>query len=395
MDISLRLLMVFLLLVAIGCDSSEGPAAEERPAAETAQPVVPGPVEEEESVQPAADADETATDEDMVSEPEVIKPAETTPPETTDTAKPPVSPAPRGPSDEQWQQWAAALTDRQDDAARRAAAEKLDELAAGGNVDFVEVLSAGSPEARRCAAFFLVDRVDPSDPAIAGPFIAALSDKDGPVRHIALSVVKRFPKETLVSAAPQLAEMMADQNEQAANRAAIARLLGGLEAEARPVQGELMRSMAEDPDQSVRSACLMAVSRVAEPPDAATVISQALARDTEAGVRGLAAVRLGRLGHQTDAATTALADALEDSDESVRQKARDALIAIGAPSVPPLTRKLQATDAATRRLAVFALGRLGPAASSAAAELKKRLQDEDEEVRKLAELAIGRIEGGQ
>jgi len=400
MDIALRFLAVLFLFVIVGCDSPQQTASEGRPTAETAQPVVSESENETaEADRPMADVDETATEQhadgEAGPESEATEPVETTTDEPIDTDDPPASPAPGGPSDEQWREWAAALADRQDDVARQAAAEELDELASGGSIDFMRLLSAGSPEARRCAAFYLMDRVDPSDPAIAGLFIAALSDKDGPVRHIALSVVKRFPKEILVSAAPQLADMMADQSEQAANRAAVARLLGGLEAEARQVLAVLMRSMSEDPDRSVRSACLVAVSRVAEPKDAATVFWQVLARDAEATVRGLAAVRLGRLGHQTTDATAALADALQDSDEGVRHKARDALVAIGAPSVPHLTKKLQAADAATRGLAVFALGRLGPVASSAVDELEKRLQDKDEEVRKLADVAIRRIESGR
>ena len=392
MDIALRFLVVLSLLVIVGCDGSQQTASEDRPTAETAQPTVSEKENDaDDADRPMADADATATEQRTDSEasraPETVESDEITVREPTSTAEPPKSAGPDGPSDEQWQEWAAALAGRGDAAAgRQAAAEALDELAAGGSVDFMKVLGTGSPEARRCAAFFLMDRVDPSDPAIAKPFIAALSDEDGPVRHIALSVVKRFPEETLAGAAPQLAVMVADQSEQAANRAAVARLLGSLEADASQVLPALVRSMSEDPERSVRSACLMAVSRVAAPKDAVTAFQQVLARDAEASVRGLAAVRLGKLGPQATDATADLANALEDRDESVRRKAADALVEIGAPSVPDLTKKLRATDAATRRFAVFALSQLGPAASSSVDELKKRLQDEDEEVRKLADL---------
>jgi HEAT repeat protein len=210
-----------------------------------------------------------------------------------------------------------------------------------------------------------------------------------------LSVAKRFPEDALVATAPQLAVTLENQGETAANRAAVARLIATLEADARPVLPKLLSSMHDDPDKSVRSASLMAVSRVAEPEDAVTAFRKTLTSDVDASVRGLAAVRLGKLGSAADLAAADLAGAMEDQEDNVARKAADALIAIGAASVPPAADKLTSTSPNVRRLAVFVLGRLGPAASPALDELRKRLQDEDQEVRQLAELAIRRIEGGE
>jgi HEAT repeat protein len=212
---------------------------------------------------------------------------------------------------------------------------------------------------------------------------------------MALSVASRFPRDAQVAAAPQLAAMLQDESETAANRANVVRLIGMLEDDARPVLPKLLASMRDDPDKSVRSACLMAVSRIADSQDALAVFRQALTGDAEAGVRGVAAARLGRLGPAAAAASPDLADALEDRDENVARKAADALVAIGAASVPPATDKLASADPRVRRLAVFVLGKLGTAALPALDELRKRLRDEDEEVRKLAEFAIRRIEGSR
>jgi len=212
---------------------------------------------------------------------------------------------------------------------------------------------------------------------------------------MALSVAKRLPRDAQVAAAPQLATTLENQSETAANRTAVARLIATLEADARPVLPKLLSAMQDDPDKSVRSACLMAVSRVAEPQDAVTAFRQTLTSDREPGLRGLAAVRLGRLGPTSVDAAPDLADALEDQDENVARKAADALVAIGAGAVSSAVEKLASANTNARRLAVFVLGKLGPAASPAIDELRKRLQDEDEEIRKLTEFAIRRVEGGR
>jgi len=313
---------------------------------------------------------------------------------SADSKTGPETPEAPGPTVAQWQAWAEALAGN-DVAARQTAAEELDELATNGTVAFLDALRHESPDVRRCAAFYLIDRFDPSDAAMVQAFTGALSDPDGPVRRMALSVAKRFPKDALVAAAPQLATTLENQSETAANRAAVARLIATLEADARSVLPKLLSSMHDDPDKSVRSACLMAVSRVAEPEDAVKALRQTLTDDADASVRGLAAVRLGKHGPAAGAAVADLASAMEDRDDTMARKAADALIAIGAASVPPATDRLTSTNPNARRLAVFVLGKLGPVASPALDELRKRLQDDDQEVRKLAELAIRRIEGGQ
>lgn len=400
MDITLRLSWLLLLPVIVGCGGPEQTPSDDQPTTETTQATSPDVDEgDSEAAQSPRDVDRTdepgkeGTDTEGPESPSP-DPDRTTPSAPADGKPGPETAVAFGPTVAQWQAWAEALAGN-DVAARQTAAEELDELATEGTVAFVDALRHESPDVRRCAAFYLIDRFDPSDAAMVQAFAGALSDPDGPVRRMALSVAKRFPKDALVTAAPQLATTLENQNETAANRAAVARLIATLEADARPVLPKLLSSMHDDPDKSVRSACLMAVSRVAEPEGAVKALRQTLTDDADASVRGLAAVRLGKLGPVAGAAVADLASAMEDRDEAMARKAADALIEIGAASVPPTTDRLTSTNPSVRRLAVFVLGKLGPAASPALDELRKRLQDDDQEVRKLAELAIRRIEGGE
>jgi len=391
MDITLRLSLILALAFLVGCGSPDQEPQDDGPSSETA---------------PASDPDgDEGTSATSQSPPDVKEPVaevpaakvgatETPDPDPTPSSSEPDTVEPLDPPIEQWQAWAEALAGDNDEARSRAA-EDLDGLAAEGTVAFAECLRHESPEVRRCAAFYLIDRFDPSDAAMVQAFTAALSDEDGPVRRMALSVAKRLPRDAQVAAAPQLATTLENQSETAANRTAVARLIATLEADARPVLPKLLSAMQDDPDKSVRSACLMAVSRVAEPQDAVTAFRQTLTSDREPGLRGLAAVRLGRLGPTSVDAAPDLADALEDQDENVARKAADALVAIGAGAVSSAVEKLASANTNARRLAVFVLGKLGPAASPAIDELRKRLQDEDEEIRKLTEFAIRRVEGGR
>ena len=249
-------------------------------------------------------------------------------------------------------------------------------------------------QVRRGAAFYLIERFDASNAEIVSAFTAALADEDATVRHIALSIVPRFPPTAVLGAAPQLATMLRGEREGKANRAAIARLLGGLEVDARPLLPELVRAAQEDPEAVVRSACLMAIARVAEPATAAAVCRQSLKQDTDANVRGTAAARLGRVGPAAATAVGELANALADKAPAVCEKALEALQQIGAPAVPALTEKLMAHDPQVRRRAVLGLGAIGPPAKPALDVLKKLLADPDQDVKQLAAVAIQHIESG-
>lgn len=278
--------------------------------------------------------------------------------------------------------------------ARDAASQKLDERGAESVSHILRLMSDPAAQVRRGAAFYLIERFDASNSEIVSAFTAALADEDATVRHIALSIVPRFPPTAVLGAAPQLATMLRGEREGKANRAAIARLLGGLEVDARPLLPELVCTAKEDHEAVVRSACLMAIARVAEPAAAAAAFRHSLTQDTDANVRGTAAARLGRVGPAAATAVGELADALADKAPAVCEKALEALQQIGAPAVPALIEKLVAHDPQVRRRAVLGLGAIGLPAKPALDALKKLLADPDQDVKQLADMAIRRIESG-
>jgi HEAT repeat protein len=300
---------------------------------------------------------------------------------------------PGGSADDSWQTWAVALAGK-DVVARDAASQKLDERGAESVSRMLGLMKNPAAQVRRGAAFYLIERFDASSAEIVPAFTAALADEDATVRHMALSIVPRFPPAAVLEAAPQLATMLRGEREGKANRAAIARLLGGLEIDARVLLPELVRAAKEDREAVVRSACLMAIARVAEPAAAAAAFRQSLKQDADANVRGTAAARLGRVGPAAATAAGDLANALADKAPAVCEKALEALQQIGAPAVPALTEKLVAHDPQVRRRAVLGLGAIGPQAKPALDALKKLLADPDQDVKQLADIAIRRIESG-
>lgn len=286
--------------------------------------------------------------------------------------------------------WLIDLTS-DDVAVREKASSRLETLDSTATSQIAGWLTDSDPALRRGVAFFLVDRFRQDDARMVLAFSEALSDQDPVVRSIALSVAKRFPSDAAVAAIPRLIPILKNVEETAHERASAARLLRALGPDAREAMPALAAAMTDDPDESVRTASLMAIEKIAKPEEAATLFVRALTDDEQANVRGLAAVRLGRLGPASVAAVDALAEALADDDSAVRRKAADSLVAIGIPSVEPLIKKLKSPNTQTRLLAVFALGRLGPFSKPAVDALKPLLDDEDAEVRQLAALALQRI----
>ena len=286
-----------------------------------------------------------------------------------------------------WRTWAASLAG-DDVVAREAAAAALERAAATDSQPLWELLEDTAPEVRRGAIYYWLDRFDPADPRAVAALQRRLTDPDPAVRAIALSAARRFPPQALQEALPPLSRVLADRQGNAETRAAAARLIGTLDAQGRDAAAALAQAAAEDPEPSVRAACLLALCRVALADQAVAVLRQALRQDEHANVRGVAAVRLGKLR----SASADLAAALADAEESVRRKAADALVELGPAAVTSTAAQLESADVGVRRLAVFVLGQLGADAQDAVAALRQRLQDPDSEVRQLAALAIRRIE---
>jgi len=292
----------------------------------------------------------------------------------------------------QWRAWATALAGG-DVTAKEAASDSLDRAAAADPQPLWAMLEDASPEVRRGAIFYWLDRFDPADAEAVTALSRRLTDPDPAVRAIAMSAARRFPVEALMRALPQLSLVLADREGNAETRAAAARLIGSLDAQGREAAPALMEAAGGDPEPSVRSACLLSLCRAADADQAVAALQQALQQDAQASIRGLAAVRLGKLGPPAAAAAPALATALADRDETVGRKAADALAELGPAAVTPAVGKLDAADVRVRRLAVFVLAKLGADAKPALEALRHRLADPDDQVKQLAERAIRRIQG--
>jgi len=305
---------------------------------------------------------------------------------------PPAAGGGAAPGPDQLRSWAAALVGN-DVSAREAASERLERVSVGGGQWLLSLLQDASPDVRRGAVFYWLDRFDPADAAVVAALAKRLSDPDASVRKLALTAAQRFPLDTIVQSLPQLTAMLGHPQESAESRAAAARLIGTLDAAAHDAVPALAKAAAADPDPAVRSACVLSICRAAPAADAVAALRQVLRQDSQANLRGLAATRLGKLGQATAAVAPELAEALADRDDGVRRKAADALALSGAAAVAPTMQKLQAPDVAVRRLAVFVLAKLGPDAKPALEALRKLQQDPDAEIKQLAELAVRRIEG--
>lgn len=289
--------------------------------------------------------------------------------------------------------WATALAG-DELRARETASAGLDRAAATAPQRIWALLEDAAPDVRRGAVFYWLDRFDPSDAVAVDALGRRLADPDPTVRAMALSAVQRFPSAAVRHALPALNAALTNRDGSTETRAAAARLIGTLDADGRDAVAALTQVATDDPQPAVRSACLVALCRVATVDQAAPVLQHALQHDAQPTVRGVAAVRLGKLGGAAAGAASALAAALADAEPSVQRRAADALVELGPLAVAPVIARLDATEPTIRRLAVFVLGKLGPAAKPALAPLRERLQDSDAEVKQLAELAIRRIEAG-
>jgi len=273
-----------------------------------------------------------------------------------------------------------------------------------------------SVDVRRGAAWYLFENVNPSDPQMVAVFVRALEDEDPLVRRLGVAGLKGLPAQAMEQFLPQLAALLKGGNEQAADRAAIALLIGRIGPRAVAALPVLTRLAREDADAEVRKQSLYAASRIGTDSEAAAFFQAALVdpdenirkmavlrlgglgataspavpslvkslHDESAVVRKYAAQSLGRLALHAASAAGPLAKALEDPDEQVRRAAAQSLVTIGQPSVDPLVAQLKAADPNTRLLALAALGGLGPVAKPAVAAVRKLLDDQNPQVQTAA-----------
>lgn len=393
MDCAWRFAIVVLMCCAWGCSGEPRPPAARPPsaAAETRPAAVADAATEKPPSAAKSPSGEPAREKPRDAE----KPAAGQPkPAAGPTAPAASSPSGADSGAPPWKAWATALAGR-DVAAKETASARLEERSEEAAKQLLGLLADEAVEVRRGAALFLGERFDPADAKFIRAFSTALSDPDDMVRHIAISVVNRFPPEAAAAAVPPLIALLSTGREDAAHRAVVVRLLSNLEADPSAALSALRRAAQTDPASSVRSAALVAVAKLAKPQPAVETLTAALKGDRAAAVRGLAAVRLGRLGAAAGAAAGDLAQALDDADQDVRQKAADALVLLGDAAVTPLADKLASPTARTRQLAVSALARLGHRAKPALGKIRARLADSDEHVRKTAEALVQGLDAGR
>ena len=273
------------------------------------------------------------------------------------------------------------------------AATELEKLGAEGIAQLWPLLQDSSADVRRGAAFQLLGQFNPANTDQVAAMSALLGDADRTVRGIGLSAVKQMEPADQAAAVPRLAKMLDPaREEKAANRAAIARLIGSLKQGGAAGLPALIATVTGDSDASVRAASLMAISQVAAPEQAVALLAKGLS-DKEPSPRIVAAARLRQLGPAAAPASKELAASLADGEARVAEAAAEALISVGEPAVEALTGQLASENVAARKLALACLAKIGPPAKSAVRAIEKCKEDPDSQVRHLAEAAFRRITG--
>lgn len=270
------------------------------------------------------------------------------------------------------------------------AATEVEKLAPQ-TAQLISLASDPQIEVRRGAAFCLMAAFDSARPDQVTALIGMLADEDHTVRSIGRSAISQMQPADQIAAVPKLAALLAPNREaKSDNRAAIARLFGGLKRDAASALPELSAAAAGDPDAKVRAACYAALAQVAAPADAVAPLVKGLA-DRDPAVRVVASAQLRKLSSAAAPAAKELAAALADAEQRVRENATEALILIGPLAVEPLAGALAGKQVEAKKYALVALAKIGPPAKSALPAIEKLSQDADENVKKLAAEALKRI----
>ncbi len=273
------------------------------------------------------------------------------------------------------------------------AALELEKLGPDVAARLLPLLADQQADVRRGAAYYLLGSFNSNEPAQVRAFSALLGDADRTIRGIGLSAARQMRPEDQAAALPRLAAMLDPAREdKPANRETVARLLAGLKSSAAESIEPLAAAAVGDPVANVRMACLIALSRVAEPKEAAPLVAKGLA-DKEPAVRRVAAVRLRQIGAGSEPVSQELAAALADSDPDVRAAAAETLVKVGEPAVSHIVGQLATDSLDARKLALYCLINIGPAAKDAAPLVEKCLADNDADVKKLAAAALASIRG--
>ena len=202
------------------------------------------------------------------------------------------------------------------------AATELEKLGPQEAAALWPLLKDPQVDVRRGAAVYLLSQFDPANSEQVAAFTALLGDSDRMVRTRALDAAKQFSKEDQIASLPRLAAML--DPARGASRKSGRRSSGcadALKKDAATALPELESAAAGDPDARVRAAALVAISQIAEPPQAVPLLAKGLA-DKEASVRLVAAARLRQLGPAAAGAANELAAALRRLRRGCRRGGR-------------------------------------------------------------------------
>jgi len=176
-------------------------------------------------------------------------------------------------------------------------------------------------------------------------------------------------------------------------RAATARALGNLGAEAPKVVPALERAL-RDPEPAVRAAAAWALGGFGPGAAGATSDLGVALADESPPVRAGAAHTLGAIGPAARPVANALVSHLDDPAEEVRWRAEDALARVGpdpASALPVLLPLVADPASRGRGGAAAVIARMGPAARPAVPALISALSDAHGDVRWKAAWALGEI----
>jgi HEAT repeat protein len=217
----------------------------------------------------------------------------------------------------------------------------------------------------------------PSDPTAVNLLQQRLklSDANKEVRLAAIKQLGNWGNAASL-AAPDLAPLLSDSDDEVANQAALAL------AEIGPFAVNELAKCAKPPSSArVRQRALWALSKMGPQAQGALEVLKEALRDSDKSCRLLATVALEELGAGAKTAVPQLAKALGDKDQEVRNQASTALANIGPDALPALQIMVEDEDWAVRLRGVQALASHGPQAEGLVPDLAKLLSDDVADVR--------------
>ncbi|MBN1868846.1 HEAT repeat domain-containing protein [Candidatus Sumerlaeota bacterium] len=222
--------------------------------------------------------------------------------------------------------WLVLESQSEDDSAREAAWQSIEQIGRSANSVFLAMLSNADPAIRRGAAEALGRTGPRSAPDVTKALVRVVGDDDESVSTSALGAIQAFGEKC----EPTLRYLLMEGD--APSRVLAARCIGHMGADARGAWVALMMALFKE-DENVRRAAEEAFHTLG--PDAVERMSSWLTSEHFVMRRG-AATALGCIGEPAREAAPLLEEALADPYPIVREAAEEALNRIGVPLPSPL-----------------------------------------------------------